>query len=327
MPKVFVPSRPPVRASFGLLLGVVACGATESAPREGNSGGAGSSSVSGGGAGTSGNSTSPGSAGVAAGGAAVTDGSARCRDLSASGTFAGKPLGTQRGWVSFGVWLDDLSWFGRYAWPDHMLRLRGPAAPGTAFVEGTILQAANGYIVRADATPWQAACVTSASTVRIVNANDVLDLELAAATTCAGQVGTDHLDICFASPAFSANDPEPPCARGVTGTLDGQAAPEEPATGVTGQGESTVAVISFGNYELRLPLSNWKLDSVGGQEFSGGLLIVQRPAAFELYCAAKGRTGPSQITLEGISKLSTCDASARAVDSVQLCHWDFTRER
>lgn len=326
MPKSFVPSLV-VPAGFWLLLGVVGCGASESAPRKSDSGGAGGNGPGAAGTGTAGDSASPGTAGMMAGNAAITDGSARCRDLSASGTFAGRPLGTQDGWVSFGVWVDDLSWFGRYAWPDHLLRLRGPAAPGAAFVEGSLLQVANGYLVRADTTPWQAACVTSASTVRMVNANDVLDLELAAAATCGGQLGTDHLDICFASPAFSAHDPEPPCARGVTGTLDGQAAPQEPATGVSGQPESSASVLSFGNYELRLPLSNWSLDSPGGQEFTGGLLIVQRPAAYDLYCAAKGRTGPSQITVEGLSKLSTCDASARAVDSIQLCHWDFTRER
>jgi hypothetical protein len=161
----------------------------------------------------------------------------------------------------------------------------------------------------------------------MVNANDVLDLEIATAIACQGQAGADNLDICVASAVYSGSAPTPPCTRGVTGTLDGKSAPPELSSLVTGSGETGATPLMFGNYVVRVPLDAWDLDSTAERDFSGGVLAVERDGAFDLYCAQAGQVGPQQVKLSGVSKLVSCDASVSALESAQVCVWDFTREQ
>jgi hypothetical protein len=323
MPKVLVNSS--VGIGLMLVLSAIACGSTTESPKattgKGGGGSAGSSP-----AGTAG---SP-AGGVGSGSVMITDGSERCTDLRATGTFAGAPLQGSTGWTSFNVWTSEAPWRGSFSWQGHALELRGQLSARTLpYEEGSLLKAEYGYMVRADATPWQATCLTSASTVRMVNANDVLDLELALAAECAGTPGPDQLDLCVASPDFGGNDPQPPCARGVTGVLGGQAAPIElnPLASTSGETGAGATTLTFGKYVVRMPLAGWSLDSTAApREFSGGLLAVERGGAFDLYCVATGRAQPKQITLSGVSRLVSCDAAATRVESAQLCHWNFTRE-
>ena len=304
-----------------LLLFTVACGASKASPTDGSAGGAA-------GRGGAAGSAAAGAAarGGSAGDAELTDGSERCTRLRASGTFAGEPLEGSSGWVSFGIWTNELPWRGSYAWQDHALELRGPADAAPAeFVEGALLTAAYGYMVHTSGMPWQAACLSPESTVGMLNANDVLDLKLAAASACDGQTGTDEIDLCVASPAFTGTDPEPPCTRGVTGTLGGQPAPSEPSTGWSTSGDTGATTLRFGTYAVRIPLV-WQPDGTDELDFAGGLFAIERAGAFDLYCVNAGKTRELALTLSGVSKLLTCDAAATTVESAQVCHWDFTRE-
>ena len=303
-----------------LLLCAVACGASERSPADSSSTGT-----------SSGTAGLAGTAAATGGGSAseeeVTDGSESCTRLRASGTFAGEPLHGSNGWVAHGIWTSPLPWRGSYGWQYHALELRGPAdgAP-VEFVEGAVLTATYGYMVRASALPWQVACLAPQSTVRMLNANDVLDLKLAVASACGAQAGTDEIDLCFASPPVTSTEPEPPCAGGVSGTLGGQPAPTEPSRGWSSQGDTEATTIQFGSYVVRIPLEDWQPSSTGELDFSGGLLAVERAGAFDLYCANAGRAREYELTLSGVSKLVTCDAGATAVESAQVCNWDFTRE-
>jgi hypothetical protein len=321
---MFARSQAMLALALALDAGAVGCGATEASPRAGGGG----SDGSGGGLSASAGRTGGATAGGGSGDATITDGTERCTRLRASGIFAGAPLQGSDGWDSFGTSTAQTPWSGSYSWQGHALQLRGPADVAPAdYVEGSSLTAAYGYMLSADAMPWKVACLAPGSGVRMVNANDVLKLEIATATTCQSQAGVDELDICVASPVYSGSAPTPPCTRGVTGTLDGKSAPPEPSSLVAASEETGATTLMFGNYVVRLPLDNWDLDSTTERDFNGGVLAVERDGAFDLYCAGAGHVGPRQVKLSGVSKLVSCDASARAVESAQVCIWDFTRDK
>jgi hypothetical protein len=234
-------------------------------------------------------------------------------------------LVTAPSWFAQAVRTSEAPWRATYAWESIELELRGPAGVTDGpYVEGIALTADHGYVWRAAAAPWQVACLAPTSAVRIINGNDVIDLKLGATVACPGVPGPDRLDVCYAS-EFDV-EPAPPCSPGVTGTLDGNAAPNASTRSLRGNSDRESFTIDIAQYKVRIPVGNRSLDSTAVHDFAGGLVALEREGAFDVYCAVAGRAEERRITLTGLTKVASCGASVTPVESAQVCRWDFTRE-